>query len=1628
MTENQLKGAVPEKKHHYARKIFKTVILTIMGLVLFPVAVVMGVYSPWLQDCMRERLVERMNQSPSVQMRIGEMRLKFPFDLTMSDVLMVEHGDTIIEAGMLDAKVSLRTILDGKIELKEANLSNARYQIGAMDSASCLVIRGKDVKVDRSTVVLSPMDIHVTKMTLDSAKVSMYINPIDTFVSPESEPSPLKIRVDEIDYKNLTYEMQLMPVIYQLSTTIKNGSVNGVAVDVMGQTVEVNSFAGNGMSASYIMPDSTQIANTKVIVNENIRASSPWTVKVHDIDLKDSQALYATYGIKPVPGLDFEYIEASDVNLHIKDFYNKATDVKIPLSIQGTERCGVNLDASGTIDIDSVGLAINDFTLKTTSGTDLKADGYMGTQLTIDDPNEPLRLTTSGILSVADVNMMFPDFSPYFAGLREGADIDYDILLKGVSSNLDISKFELFIDHHIKLAASGNVKNVFEPEKLSGSIFLDGTVTDISNWTDDFLKDSGITIPALTIKGDASFGDEIYAANLTMHTKTGILALKGAFNGHIDNYDLDLKANSLSVDAIYPELGIGSITTTVKAHGTGFDFLKPQTVADVDVDLTKIEYHKKTFKDIQLKAKVGNDHASVYLNSKNPGLDLHLDANGVIENRHYIWDIDLDSRDVDLAELGLSDTPAVISADANLKADITLNLKDIIATLDLNKLEYKTSDANFSLDNSKLILSTTDTLTNLTAQNRDLYAFYSSPLPLDSIMGRVDKVSRILDSQYSHHEIDIPQLQKAIMPFTLDIEGGNDNAVAQMLAENNINFNKISVLASNDSSLYFNTKVLNFSFNEIKLDSIDFNIKQVGPQLNYIATVNNKPGTMDEWAHIDLSGYFKTGKLGINLEQKNIKNQVGFDLGATLSLNADSTMTLHFEPYTPTINYRKWDVNNDNFINFDFRHYHLDADLKMKSDVSTIALYTEHAKSTDKELHGADEDLILQLFDIQLQDWIALDPFAPPIKGNLSAGIRLNWEDMSLNGNGTVDLTDFTYGKERVGDFSADIGLETDTKGKIKTEIDLWVNNQKTVVLNGVLNDSTKTSPFNLDFEMIHFPLTVANPFISDMAKLSGSLNGKMDIQGNANAPVLNGYLAFEDANIDVDMIGSTFVMTSDTIPVKDNIIKFNKFHIFGANENPLDINGTVDMTSIVSPNIAVDLNADNMQIVNSVKARRGADVYGKAFIGLKSTVRGNLDYLNVNANVSVLPGTNVTYILAGGATALETQTAGDMVKFVNFADTAAVAAADSLKLEGMVLNLTANLDILTGTIINVDLGTNAQDRVQLQGTGNFTYISSPIGSGRLTGRYTFNGGFFKYAPPLISNLNFAFTEGSYVAFSGDIMNPQFNIKAIERMKANVSQAGQNSRLIYFDIILSVIGSLDSFKPSFNLETDDDVTVANELASMSPTQRESEAINLLLYNTYTGGSTKATSNLNGNPLFSFLTNSVNSWLANNVHGIDLSIGVDQYDQTTNGSTSTTTSYSYRVSKSLFNDRFKIVVGGSYSDDANDDNNVAENLINDISFEYYLNNARTMYVKLFRHTGFESILEGEITQTGVGFVYKKRISRLSDMLWPIKRKDNIESVDKAPLEENHEEEKQEENKQNDVQSPVIPKDETTDATE
>ncbi|MBQ5750101.1 MAG: hypothetical protein IIV86_02110, partial [Bacteroidaceae bacterium] len=78
-------------------------------------------------------------------------------------------------------------------------------------------------------------------------------------------------------------------------------------------------------------------------------------------------------------------------------------------------------------------------------------------------------------------------------------------------------------------------------------------------------------------------------------------------------------------------------------------------------------------------------------------------------------------------------------------------------------------------------------------------------------------------------------------------------------------------------------------------------------------------------------------------------------------------------------------------------------------------------------------------------------------------------------------------------------------------------------------------------------------------------------------------------------------------------------------------------------------------------------------------------------------------------------------------------------------------------------------------------------------------------------------------------------------------------------------------------------------------------------------------------------------------------------------------------------------------------NLRENLIDDISLEYRLTKRENMYLKVFRQTGYESIIEGEITQTGAGFLFRKQVKSLLD-LFRKKPQATPEKEDKTQLQE------------------------------
>ena len=318
-----------------------------------------------------------------------------------------------------------------------------------------------------------------------------------------------------------------------------------------------------------------------------------------------------------------------------------------------------------------------------------------------------------------------------------------------------------------------------------------------------------------------------------------------------------------------------------------------------------------------------------------------------------------------------------------------------------------------------------------------------------------------------------------------------------------------------------------------------------------------------------------------------------------------------------------------------------------------------------------------------------------------------------------------------------------------------------------------------------------------------------------------------------------------------------------------------------------------------------------------------------------------------------------------------------------------------------VDLSANGENRIDLQGGGNLTYTMNPLGDVSLSGKYVLSGGTVRYNPPVISQKIFKITPDGYVEWVGDIADPAFNITAVETVRANVSSNDQDARPVNFNISINIRNTLNDLAVSFDLSAPEDLTLQNELNSLTAEQRATQAMNLLIYNTYTGpGSTgKASSE---NPLNSFIQKELNQWAQNNLKGVDLSFGIDTYDDASAGAKGTRTDYSYRLSKSLFGDRVKAVIGGKVSSDADPDENLKENLIDDISLEYRLTKRDNMFLKLFRHTGYESILEGEVTETGVGFVIRKKMLKITDLFRLVRnRQKNAAPRTENPSDDRHE---------------------------
>ena len=1582
----------PAPKRHLIRpKWLRITLKTLMWLVIVVLCIPVLLYIPPVQDLAVDVARNMVRKSTGMEIGIGKFRLSFPLKVRLQDVyVLTAPRDTMARAGEAVVDVKMLPLLRLDVKVNQLDLTDGYYRMVSPDSSMILGIKAGHLTVDdKSSVDIAKSRILLNKVRMSKGRVALYMDawkkkptPTDTAAS-----TPFYISANEIVMDDFGFGMSMLPTIDTLDMAVNHVSLVGGIIDLGKNTITWKRAGMSDGAVRYIQPTAEWVKAHPAPPSEP-SSGPPMVIRGDSIALSGVDALYATKDVMPQPGFDPAYISVSDITIGMRNFYNEASTVRLPLTaLQGRERSGLQIvQGNGTIGVDSVGLTLDKINLKTLF-SQLHADADVPFAVMEMKTDAPLSVNAKGQLGLPDIEAFMPAVKEFTARIPARKPVSLEIDAGGTLASIHIPRLKAEMAGVFKVDASGDAVNPLNYKEMTARLEFDGALMD-PKVAKAFLADSDMDIPIFNVRGTANARGQEYGADFKLTSTAGDVAANGHVGLNSERYDVDAVIRELNVAGFMPTLGIGHVTGTLSATGRGFNPLSGTALTDARLRIDAIEYNRRRYDDIRLDALLHDDgNLQVLLSSANPGLNLDLSGSGTIHPDDYTVDLQADIRDLNLRQLGLTDSlcqgSGRIFLAGNARPDRWLY------DLDLKMVDFDWDYASTYIHlpggvHAVVKADELSTYANIDSHMTNLR--FESPSGMKHLVDGFTQMADTLAVQLKHRNIAFNALRESMPRFTLDVSASGNGLLGQFLVPTGLSIDTVWGHVERDSLIRGGLHALALNTGGLVIDTIGLTLKERGQLMDYRLHIGNRPGTLDEFARVNVNGYLGNNRVSAYLQQHNIKGEQGYRIGMTAAM-MDSTVSVHFTPLKATIAYLPWTLNNDNYIDYNLSTMHVAANLKAQSAQSSIMARTE-------ELPDGNEQLRLAIENLHIEDFLRMWMFAPPIKGTVSSDMTVLYQEGVFHGNGGLQLEDFYYANTRVGDFDFNVrGSYGMTTGKVNADAGLKIDGREVVTAYARMGTAGEMTADSVGVRLTRFPLKLANAFLGNSALLGGYLNGDMRMDSTFSSPVFNGGISMDSATVSIPIAAANLRMDTARITVKDNVLHVDNFDIWAANKNPLTLDGTVNAQKFSDMYFDLSANADNMQLINTNSRSKG-DIYGKIFVSLGATVKGPMKHMDVKANLNLLGKTDATYRLAFAGGDMTVQSDEDVVKFVNFSDTTQVAQADSVAPSALNMKIDANVVVSPGTHLQVLIGNDGGDgRAQLQPSANLNFHQSYMGDMTMFGTLTLGNGYARYKVPVIGEKMFEFNPSSTVTWNGALMNPTLNVTATDLMKANVTQNG-NSRLVNFIVTLRATNPLDQLKVAFDLATNDDISIQNELQSMSADQRQTQAMNLLLYGQYYGqGGTKANANIGGNMMYSFLESQLNSWAAKTIRGVDLSFGIDQYEKGQNGSKTTTTSYSYQVSKSLFNNRFKILVGGNYSTDQDPEENLAQNLVSDVSFEYILKQTETlnMSVQLFRHQGYESILEGEITEMGAAFQMKRKLANLKRLFGFRRRKKKPETV-------------------------------------
>jgi len=1478
--------------------------------------------------------------------------------------------------------------------------------------------RVKTFDLQNNSYAVNDINLDGLKLKLKQDLVKEVAEKAEQKVDSLNQQKPMKLGLNGINFTNFNIDYgddntkTFAKIIFkELSAKINN-------IDLQNNAYNVGNvyLTGANINANLYLP--AENANPKDTQKEpepsgNSTKEKAMQMLLGKLILDDVKVVYNNTAIAPTrSGMDFNHLNFAKMNLDVRNF--KMENNQFAGSVKSAE-----IQEARGLDIQKFN---TDFVYEEKQAY-LK-NLYLQTPKTVLRDEVVLNYNSIEQLSsnlgavkisanIENSKIGFSDILNLVPTLRNTAPFNkYPNAILSVNTNVKGSVNDLLIQNlkvsgldQLRIAASGRVKNAMDPDNL----YYDLKITELSSSAKTIYNlvpkntiPSNITLPSnFSIKGTAKGSTKVVNANLNLYSTLGNAAVIAKVDMRRKNHELyDVKANlqNLQIGKIIQNKDLGAITAKISAKGESFDFKNAN--ADIKGDVQSAVYNGYRYQNMNLVGKINRGAYNIILNSKDPNANLQLTASGVYDEKNPTVKVNGNINKLDLNKLGFYSSPMIIAG--GIDGDFTsLDPDNLNGYLNLKNFAISDTKEVFPLQDVSLKASSTSDSTQIILNSQIADVELNGKYKLTQIFGALQQT---INQYYQFQKPGKAQKIDAGQFFTFNAKIKNDDLIRKFVPDLK-SFETININGNynaDSQQIEVDAQIPQVLYDSYSLENTSLKITNENQALQYNLGVSSLKSESFALNKVNINGDVSNNIINYNITTKDEKDETRFLIaGNAKSINDVTEISLN--PNGLRLNYMDWTVAENNKIQIGSQGILAD-NFRLSNAGSEILLQSES--------NSPNSPLNVSLKDFQIEtitEIIKKDSLLAKGTINGTAQLRNLTKEMTFTSD--IDITDLIVFGSPVGNL--DVKVNNTSSNLLNADITLSGNNND-MKITGNYNTSASTFDLNLDMNQLQMK-TLQGFTMNAITNTEGYLSGDLKITGSTSAPRILGDVKLNNVGLMISQTGSDFRNINDEIAFTNRGIEFDNFKINDKDGNSLNIDGQVLTQTYRDFAFNLDVNAKDFKVVNSEKSS-DAILYGILAIDAALQVRGDLDLPKVNGRLAVSETTDFIFVLPQSSPSLQERDG-----IVEFIDQDQVALNQTIKtdsidsqtnIKGMDVNVNIEVDKEAKISIIIDKANG--DFVKLQGEADLTGGIDPSGKTTLVGVYQVEKGSYELSVSLLKR-KFDIQKGSTITWTGEPTAATLDITAIYRTEAapidlveqqfsgDPALLNQFKQRIPFNTLLILKGELLKPQISFDITTDEKnnavssavtETIDGKLAQLRQDENEmnKQVFALLLLNRFIGENPfQSNSGLSAETMAKqsvskILSQQLNNLASDLIKGVDLNFDLESTEDYSTGQRNERTDLNIDVSKRLLNDRLKVSVGSNFGveGEARQNENTT-NIAGDVTIDYNLSRDGRYMLRAYRKNDYQVALQGQIVETGIGFIITLDYDKFRDIFQKSKMK-------------------------------------------